>query len=84
MNTGCGSGLGKSDISCVCRHGRAQAAAHKISEYQEREKARVAVSDHVGDSMNVHSEILGFLLVYRLFWRWPKPIKRRELCGETL
>ena len=50
MTTGCGSGLrGRScdDRSCVCRHDRAQAAAHKISEYQEREKARVAVSGHV-------------------------------------
>ena len=53
MNTGCGSGLGRSDISCVCRHGRAQAAVHKISEYQEREKARVAVSDHVGDHVRL-------------------------------
>ena len=50
MTTGYGSGLrGRScdDHSCVCRHDRAQAAAHKISEYQEREKARVAVSGHL-------------------------------------
>jgi len=50
MAAGCGSGLrGRScdDCSCVCRHDRAQAAAHKISEYQEREKARVAVSGHL-------------------------------------
>ena len=32
---------------CECRLDRAQAAVHKISEYQEREKAKVAVRDHL-------------------------------------
>ena len=41
-------------LCCECRHDRAQAAVHRISEYQEREKAKVAVRDH----LQIHSKQL--------------------------